>query len=78
MSNEGEAESAGEDEYDPFEHVPDRIDAISASGLIEMHEALNELNTARLESLPVEGQAIMLWNMVEKGVIDVDLTEGRR
>ena len=78
MSNEGEAESAGEDEYDPFEHVPDRIDAISASGLIEMHEALNELNTARLESLPVEGQAIMLWNMVEKGVIDVDLTEDRR
>jgi riboflavin biosynthesis pyrimidine reductase len=43
-----------------------------------MHEALNELNTARLESLPVEGQAVMLWNMVEKGVIDVDLTEGRR
>jgi len=78
MSDEGEAESAGEDEYDPFEHVPDRIDAISASGLIEMHEALNELNTARLESLPVEGQAVMLWNMVEKGVIDVDLTEGRR
>jgi riboflavin biosynthesis pyrimidine reductase len=78
MSNEGEAESAGEDEYDPFEHVPGRIDAISASGLIEMHEALNELNTARLESLPVEGQAVMLWNMVEKGVIDVDLTEGRR
>ena len=73
-----ETESAGENEYDPFEHVPDRIDAISASGLIEMHEALNELNTARLESLPVEGQAVMLWKMVEKGVIDVDLTEGRR
>jgi riboflavin biosynthesis pyrimidine reductase len=73
-----ETESAGENEYDPFEHVPDRIDAISASGLIEMHEALNELDTARLESLPVEGQAVMLWNMVEKGVIDVDLTEGRR
>ena len=73
-----ESESADEDEYDPFEHVPDRIDAISASGLIEMHEALNELNTARLESLPVEGQAVMLWSMVEKGVIDVDLTEGRR
>ena len=73
-----ETESAGENEYDPFGHVPDRIDAISASGLIEMHEALNELNTARLESLPVEGQAVMLWNMVEKGVIDVDLTEGRR
>ena len=78
MTDESEAENAGEDEYDPFEHVPDRIDAISASGLVEMHEALNEQNTARLESLPVEDQAIMLWKMVENGVIDVDLTEGRR
>ena len=76
MSDESEAESAGEDEYDPFEQVPDRIDAISASGLVEMHEALNEENTAKLESLPIEDQAIMLWKMVEKGVIDVDLTEG--
>ena len=67
-----------EDEYDPFEHVPDRIDAISASGLVEMHEALNEENTAQLESLPIEDQAIMLWKMVEKGVIDVDLTDGSR
>ena len=72
------SESNSEDEYDPFEHVPDRIDAISASGLVEMHEALNEQNTARLESLPVEDQAIMLWKMVENGVIDVDLTESRR
>ena len=73
-----ESESAGEDEYDPFEHVPDRIDAISASGLVEMHDALNEQNTAKLESLPIEDQAIMLWKMVEKGVIDVDLTDGSR
>ena len=78
MTDESEAENAGEDEYDPFEHVPDRIDAISASGLVEMHEALNEQNTARLESLPVEDQVIMLWKMVENGVIDVYLTEGRR
>jgi len=78
MSDESEAESAGEDEYDPFEYVPDRIDAISASGLVEMHDALNEENTAKLESLPIEDQAIMLWKMVENGVIDVDLTEGRR
>ena len=80
MSDEGETESAGngEDEYDPFEHVPDRIDAISASGLVEMHDALNEENTAQLESLPIEDQAIMLWKMVEKGVIDVDLTEANR
>ena len=74
MSDENE--NAGE--YDPFEYVPDRIDAISASGLVEMHEALNEENTAKLESLPIEDQAIMLWQMVENGVIDVDLTEGSR
>ena len=67
MSDENE--NAGE--YDPFEYVPDRIDAISASGLVEMHEALNEENTAKLESLPIEDQAIMLWKMVENGVIDV-------
>jgi hypothetical protein len=78
MSDESEAESPGEDEYDPFEYVPDRIDAISASGLVEMHDALNEENTAQLESLPIEDQAIMLWKMVEKGVIDVDLTEASR
>ena len=80
MSDDGEAESAGngEGEYDPFEHVPNRIDAISASGLVEMHDALNEENTAQLESLSIEDQAIMLWKMVEKGVIDVDLTEASR
>ena len=78
MSDESEAEGAGngEDEYDPFEYVPDRIDAISASGLVEMHEALNEQNTVKLESMPIEEQALMLWKMVEKGVIDVDLTDG--
>jgi len=77
--SETEGENAGADEYDPFEYVPDRIDAISASGLVQMHGALNEQNTARLESLPVENQAIMLWKMVESGVIDVDLTSrGRR
>ena len=80
MSNEGEAESEsnGENEYDPFEYVPGRIDVISASGLVEIHDALNEENTAQLESLPIEDQAIMLWKMVEDSVIDVDLTEASR
>jgi len=76
MSDESDDESAGEDEYDPFEFVPDQIDIVSASGLVEMHDALNEENTAKLESMPIEDQAIMLWKMVEKGVIDVDLTDG--
>ena len=80
MSDEGETESAGngENEYDPYEYVPDRIDAISVSGLVEMHDALNEQNTAQLESFPIEDQAIMLWKMVEKGEIDVGLTEANR
>ena len=43
-----------------------------------MHDALNEQNTVKLESMPIEEQAMMLWKMVEKGVIDVDLTEGSR
>ena len=62
MSDDREAESAGngEDEYDPFAYVPNRIDAISASGLVEMHDALNEQNTMKLESMPIEDQAIML------------------
>ena len=78
MSDEGESAGNGEEEYDPYEYVPDRIDIVSASGLVEMHDALNEKNTAKLESLPIEDQAIMLWKMVEKGVIDVDLTEASR
>ena len=73
MSEENEA-----DEYDPFEYVPDRIDAITADGLVAMHDALNEENTTKLESMPVEDQGIMLWKMVEEGTIDVDLSEGRR
>lgn len=38
-----------------------------------MHEALNEQNTAKLESMPIEDRDIMLWKMVENGTIDVDL-----
>jgi len=71
-------ENEGEGEYNPFEYVPDRIDAITADGLVAMHEALNDENTARLESMPIEDQGMMLWKMVEKGTIDVDLSEGRR
>jgi len=69
-------ENQSENEYDPFEYVPDRIDAITASGLVEMHEALNEANTAHLESRSIEEQGVMLWKMVEKGVIDIDLADG--
>ena len=75
MSDEDRTENVGngKDKY-----VPDRIDAISASGLVEMHDALNDENTVELESLPIEDWAIMLWKMVEKGVIDADLTEASR
>lgn len=49
---------------------------MTASGLVEIHEALNEQNTAKLESFPIEDQGIMLWQMVEKGTIDVEISGG--
>jgi hypothetical protein len=67
-----------ESEYDTFGYAPDRIDAIAANGLVAMHEALSEENTAKLESMPIENQGIMLWKLVEEGTIDVDLSEDRR
>ena len=42
MSDESENAGNSEDEYDPFEYVPDRIDTISASGLVEMQEACEQ------------------------------------
>lgn len=64
--------------YDPFVFVPDRIDAMSASGLEQLHEALSEQNRAKLVSLPIEKQAVLLWELVEEGAVDVDLRRGER
>ena len=67
-------ESGAGDEYDPFEYVPDRIDQITASGLEQLYEALNEQNKARQRSISIEQQAVILWDLVEKGTIDLNVT----
>ena len=72
LFREGEPER-----YDPFEFVPDRVDQVTASGLVELHEALNDRNRARLESVPIETQGLLLWKLVEKGHIDLSVG-GRR
>jgi hypothetical protein len=75
----GRDDSRGDEtEYDPFEYVPDRIDQITASGLEQLHDALADRNKARLRSVPVEQQAGILWSLVEKEVIDVDVTRSNR
>jgi len=63
-----------EREYDPFEHVPDQIDQITASGLSQLHGALADRNKAKLRSVPIEEQAGILWSLVEKGAIDLNVT----
>ena len=58
-------------EYGPFAHVPDRIDQITASGLEQLHDALNEDNRMKLHSIPVKQQGALLWSLVEQGTIDL-------
>ena len=60
-------------EYDPYEHVPDRIDQVTASGLEQLHDALDTENAARLRSVAVETQANLLWKLVEEGAIDLNI-----
>ena len=61
----------GADEYDPFEFVPDRISPITAHGLAWLDDQLDEENTARLRSLPVEHQVTVLAGLVETSAIGV-------
>ena len=70
------SETGDRDEYDPFTFVPGRIDAVSASG--QLHAALSERNRAKLVSLPIEEQAALLRNLVERGAVNVDLRRGER
>jgi len=74
----GRDDSRGDEtEYDPFEYVPDRIDQITASGLEQLHDELNDQNKAKLRSVPVEQQAGVLWRLVEKGTISLDIAGGQ-
>lgn len=68
----------GPREYDPFEYVPDRIDQITGSGLEQLHDALADRNKAKFRSVPVEKQAGILWSLVEKGTVDLDVTDPRQ
>jgi len=60
-----------EEEYDPFEHVPERISPITASGLAWLDGQLTEENKARLRPLPVERQASVLADLLEAGAVGV-------
>lgn len=64
--------------YNPHKHVPDRIDKITADGLVKLHEALNERNAERLRSVPPEEQKRLLWRLVRKNTISVEIGEGWR
>ena len=72
------SETGDRGEYDPFAFVPERIDAVSASGLKQLHAAPSERNRAKLVSLPIEEQAALLWTLVEHGAVDVDMHRGER
>ena len=66
--------------HGPFEHVSDRIDQVTASGLDQRHDALESSRQTKLRSVEIETQAAILWNLVEQGTINLDITsegEGR-
>ena len=62
------------EEYDPFAYVPDRIDQVTASGLDQLHDALEPSRQAKLRSVAIETQAAILWDLVENGTISLDVT----
>ena len=77
MTPTNESGPGEKDDYAPFEHVPDRIDQITASGLEQLHDELNDQNKAKLRSVPVEQQAGVLWRLVEKGTISLYIAGGQ-
>jgi hypothetical protein len=72
--DEQEDDSSAEEEYDPSEFVPDRIDQVTASGLEQLHDALGSERKAKFRSVAIETQAAILWDLVEKGAISLDVT----
>lgn len=61
------------DDFDPYQHVPDRIDYITASGIEQVHDSLSDENAAEYAEASVEEQATFLWKMVDRGVIDFEI-----
>jgi hypothetical protein len=64
-------------DIDPHQHVPDHIDIITADGIEQVHDALGDENAAEYAAAAVEEQAAFLWEMVDRGVIDLSLEGGR-
>ncbi|WP_241431181.1 hypothetical protein [Halococcus thailandensis] len=73
-----DSESATQDDdsdtFDPHQHVPDEIDYITADGIEQVHEHLNDENAAIYAASSVEEQAAFLWKMVDQDVIDLSLS----
>ena len=64
-----EIEDPGSENYDPHQYVPEFLDPMTASGLVRMHEALNDENAATLRTQHPTLQAHHFWRMVEAGHI---------
>lgn len=63
-----------DEEFDAFEYVPDRIDAVTASGIEAMYEELGPVNRARCRESEIEVVAQVFWNLVDKGAIDWEVS----
>lgn len=75
MRDDGDdAEAAG---FDPYQYVPDRIDTITADGIEQVHDHLSDENAAEYAEASVEAQAMFLWEMVDRGVIDLTIGGSR-
>ena len=64
-----EIEDPGPENYDPHQYVPEFFDSMTASGLVRVHEALNDQNAATLRTQHPALQAHHFWRMVEAGHI---------
>lgn len=60
-------------DFDPYQHVPDEIDLITAEGIEQVHDSLSDDNAAEYAEASVEEQAVFLWKMVDEGVIDLNI-----
>lgn len=60
-------------DFDPYQHVPDRIDYLTADGIEQVHESLSAENAAIYAEASLERQAAFLWKMVDCGVIDLTI-----
>jgi hypothetical protein len=58
-------------DFDPHQHVPNKIDRLTADGIEQVHDHLSDDNAAEYAQASVEYQAAFLWEMVDQGVIDL-------